>query len=1437
VNGIVSNGGYGPTFTVGTPPNVAYTNPSSGPAGTSVTITGSYFGATQGSSTVTFNGTVATPTSWSDTSIVAPVPSSATTGAVKVTVNGIVSNGGYGPTFTVGTPPNVSYTSPGSGTVGSSVTIVGQYFGTTQGSSTITFNGTVATPTSWSDTSIVAPVPSSATTGAVKVTVNGIVSNGGYGPTFTVVTPPAITSLSPTSGPAATSVTITGTNLGATQGSSTVTFNGTIASPTSWSNTSIVVPVPTGAATGNVVVTVSGLVSNGASFTVISGPHIASLLPASGPTGSQVTITGTGFGANQGSGFLLLGTNNGLVTTWSDTQIVALVSTGSASGVAQVTQAGIASNTLNFAVTTPAINSATPTSGAPGTQVTVAGSNFGAVQGNGQVLLGTVYGTVVSWSDSQVVATVAPGSASGRAQVIQGIASNYVSFNVTAPVISSVSPASGAAGTQVTIAGSGFGATQGNGKVLLGTAAGVVVSWSDTQVAATVATGSSSGYAQITQGNPSNALGFSVAVPTITGVSPASGISGTQVTISGSGFGAAQANGNVWLGSAYGTVVSWGDTQVVATVAAGSASGTAQILQNGVWSNSIPFSTGIPQVTSVTPNSGTSGTQVTFTGSGFASTQGSGIVWLGSASGSVVSWSDTQVVATVASGAMTGIARIQQNAVWSNSTRFVVPTVGSGNAVILVPQLMNMLVGRTRSIQALDSHGAAVKGLTWTSSNTAIASLSTDDPPIITALASGHVTITAGDASADLTVYSGALPVGSVVWSVPGDGSGVVNFLPAVPSYTGVADVFAVQASGYVQAITDDGSVAWTANVGNAYNNLLPDFLGGLVESTSASIIKFDGLTGQQTSHYAFANPGRHPIALHTDGMIFSIDGDSVIGIDPQTGIAKFSIALEHSTNDYADPGYQEICQVPPILHSDSPPVFGSIAIAGDGYLYVPYFYTNDSSTGNPCLGETFSNSSHTRMLRLSSTGTAQKIILGNSSDRGSSAQIANNTFLSTESVQGLTLGVQYQSMITNADTGIVFTWTGTAPAYCALSVTTYSGTQGSGCVPAVSQSGLMAISGSGVTSQTAAPGFYTVGLDLQGADGTFYGPTASGSLTAFDQSGNVKWAMPNYSPAELTADGGLIAQSTSGQFTTFDQNGVATGLLANPPSNSWFGSSYAISRDSSLTSSNFPRQVRAGSFAAVPFGNDSGNGTPIQQVITNQPQSFVKQLPELGSGPEFGNINMVEFQTDKSPDYIFQTYLQTFAPVHGSAQDANPRNSIMFFTNSPTSPGPDNINVTGPNQILSVTLRGILAPHLQPTFSVATERFDPVNHVISVVTLQGHPLAGWRYWRVYSIGTNDVVIETGAYDTPGPGNKNFVGYFLGQGTISRSWREFMEYIRAQPDMNTSPGFFHPVIYVGSQGPVPVQTLLNGLWDYTGVYTDYLLNNVCLAPPGAGSCN
>src|SRR3989475_11218203 len=129
--------------------------------------------------------------------------------------------------------------------------------------------------------------------------VNGLFSNI---LNFAIVTPPSITSLNPTFGPVGTSVTITGTNFGAPQGTSTVTFNGTTATPTSWNDPSIVVPVPAGAATGNVVVTVGGQASNGVLFTVLAAPTPIKLVQHTSKDAGTTSSASLAFSASNTSG-------------------------------------------------------------------------------------------------------------------------------------------------------------------------------------------------------------------------------------------------------------------------------------------------------------------------------------------------------------------------------------------------------------------------------------------------------------------------------------------------------------------------------------------------------------------------------------------------------------------------------------------------------------------------------------------------------------------------------------------------------------------------------------------------------------------------------------------------------------------------------------------------------------------------------------------------------------------------------------------------------------------------------------------------------------------------------------------------------------------------------------------------------------------------------
>jgi hypothetical protein len=541
-------------------PSITSLNPASGAVGAPVTIAGANFGASQGTSTVTFNGISATPTSWGATSIAVPVPTGATTGNVVVSVGGIASNGAV---FTVTpTAPSITSLTPNNGLVGTSVTIAGANFGATQGTSTVTFNGTSATPTSWSATSIAVPVPTGATTGNVVVTVGGIASNG---VAFTVTsTSPSITSLNPTNGPVGTSVTITGTNFGASQGTSTVTFNGTSATPTSWSTTSITVPVPTGATTGSVVITVGGVASNGANFSV-------TVPTSSGITLVQHTSKDAGITASSSLAFtsnntagnfiavVIRGGKASQVFTVSDSrsntykqaiqanltvdgETIAMYYAESIAGGANTVTVSesITNNTLRFAIleysgVSPS-SSLDVTAFAQGSD-TEPGTGNTATTAVGDLLIaemtnaaGTTFGAGSGFTMEEVV----PAAPSSRLlvedgiQALPGVVSGTASMTgldnwgallaafkpatgSAGPHIVDVSPGTAPAGSLVTIVGTNFGTTQGSSTVAFNGTAAIPRSWSGTSILAQVPSGATSGNVVVTVGGtPSNGVNFSV---------------------------------------------------------------------------------------------------------------------------------------------------------------------------------------------------------------------------------------------------------------------------------------------------------------------------------------------------------------------------------------------------------------------------------------------------------------------------------------------------------------------------------------------------------------------------------------------------------------------------------------------------------------------------------------------------------------------------------------------------------------------------------------------------------------------------------------------------------------------------------------------------------------------------------------------------------------
>ncbi len=672
---VFNDGGLSAGADFGVQPHIGGVSPPSGKTGSNVTVTGTSFGASRGSSYVCFNG-VGSPgySSWSDSSVTCEVPAGIS-GVANVTVT---TSGGESNWFQFNVIPDLDAVTPASGTIGSEVKLTGNAFGATRGGSYVTFGGVQATQyTGWADGEIRCLVPAGVS-GTVDVTVT---TPGGTSNAVKFGVAPHIDGLSPGSGTVNTTVTIVGSGFGPAQGDSYVKFDGVKAvAYASWSDGQVVCNVPFGAwGITNVTLVTGGGTSNGQRFVVV--PHLDIMDPQSGIVGSTVTLTGSAFGPTRGSSYVMFGdTKVTTYTSWNDVKIVCKVPLGAAGPVqVGVTTEGGASNTMGFSVV-PDVDDVDPNAGVVGSQVTLTGTGFGGSRGDSSVTFGSVPVTDYdSWTDTKVVCHV-PVGASGNVPVVlttAGGSSAPLYFNVI-PRVDGVDPGSGVVGTAVTMAGAGFGDTQGDSFVAFG---GVKVvdyqSWADNQVVCLVPLGAhgDTSLTVTTGGGTSAGADFKV-IPKIDGIDPAASQAGTQVTISGSAFGDDQGTSFVTFGPFTVTdYVSWSDTQVVIEVP-NDAFGQVQVslTTDGGESNQVGFNV-LPYINDVLPPSGGMSTTVSVEGSGFGTSRGDSMVLFGTTEAArYTSWSDRVIKCVVPVGPTAGTVRVVTSGGTSNGEDFTVFT-------------------------------------------------------------------------------------------------------------------------------------------------------------------------------------------------------------------------------------------------------------------------------------------------------------------------------------------------------------------------------------------------------------------------------------------------------------------------------------------------------------------------------------------------------------------------------------------------------------------------------------------------------------------------------------------------------------------------------------------------------------------------------------------
>lgn len=347
--------------------------------------------------------------------------------------------------------PKITATKPEAGIAGSTVSILGEHF---DKSVSVSFNGKKLKIISQNPKKLVVRLAKDAVSDSFVISKPGFVDLR-FDKTFNIIRRAVLKSFSPPRGDENISITLKGEHF---LPSDEVYLGTLLMKQTHNQSTMITAKVPKGARSAKVRIKRNKKViaQSKTRFEVtLPPPEIAEITPLSGSVGSIVTIKGKYFDAKDrielaGKAVKIKSRSANILTL-----IIGKHNTG------KFTLLGRSGRRANydktFTVVRPAqAKSFQPTSGMPGTRITIFGNHF--LQGD-NVLLGDRKLTIHSVSSNSIVCELPAGVKSGKLSVVRGKRHSKLRkpFQVFyAPIIRSMTPKSGPIGTKVIIEGKHF---------------------------------------------------------------------------------------------------------------------------------------------------------------------------------------------------------------------------------------------------------------------------------------------------------------------------------------------------------------------------------------------------------------------------------------------------------------------------------------------------------------------------------------------------------------------------------------------------------------------------------------------------------------------------------------------------------------------------------------------------------------------------------------------------------------------------------------------------------------------------------------------------------------------------------------------------------------------------------------------------------------------